>query len=108
MAEVMQSADLAISSGGRSVTELMTVGVPTIVMCQNRRELLHTHASMAYGVMNLGLGRFVAGAPLERTLRLVIEDVALRRNMQQLMLNATRERSNHAIIERIERRLGIN
>src|SRR5690606_17770354 len=54
--EIMLRADLAISSAGRTVTELMCLGVPTLVLCQNTKELLHSHASPAFGVMNLGLG----------------------------------------------------
>ncbi len=108
MAHLMSSADLAISSAGRTVTELMTMGVPTLVLCQNRRELLHTHASMPYGVMNLGLGQLVDTETLGNTLGYLLGDVDLRRRMNALMLNATADRRNGAIVRRIEARLGLD
>jgi spore coat polysaccharide biosynthesis predicted glycosyltransferase SpsG/CMP-N-acetylneuraminic acid synthetase len=107
MAQVMAHADLAISSAGRTVTELMTVGVPTVVLCQNRREMLHTHASQSFGVMNLGLGKSIDPETLGRTLKLLQEDRGLRAHMRTLMLSATAKRSNREIVRRIEHILGL-
>lgn len=44
LAVIMHDCDIAVTSAGRTVTELMTQGVPTIALCQNMRELMHTHA----------------------------------------------------------------
>jgi spore coat polysaccharide biosynthesis predicted glycosyltransferase SpsG len=52
----MAKADLALSSAGRTITELAQIGVPTICLAQNHKELSHTHATEANGVVNLGLG----------------------------------------------------
>ncbi len=108
MAEVMADADMAISSAGRTVTELMTIGIPTLVLCQNRRELLHTHASMPYGVMNVGLGSLVDQETLRSTLRFLIADRDLRARMNELMLHATANRDNRGIVRRIEHLLGFD
>ncbi len=108
MAQLMSRADLAVSSAGRTVMELMTMGVPTLVLCQNRRELLHTHASMPYGVMNLGLGQLVDAGTLRNTLEYLLGDADLRRHMNALMLSATANRRNSAIVRRIEARLGLD
>jgi spore coat polysaccharide biosynthesis predicted glycosyltransferase SpsG/CMP-N-acetylneuraminic acid synthetase len=56
MGRLMSESDLALSSAGRTITELMSIGVPTICLAQNQKELSHTHASLANGVVNLGLG----------------------------------------------------
>jgi spore coat polysaccharide biosynthesis predicted glycosyltransferase SpsG len=101
MAEVMRSADLALTSGGRTVTELMTVGVPTVVMCQNMRELRHTHASSPFGVMNLGLGELVDIETLAQYLEILIARPELRRDMRRRGLDAVRGRSNQRIAERL-------
>lgn len=101
MAQLMQSADLAITSAGRTVTELMTLGVPLLVLCQNNRELRHTHASSPHGVINLGLGNFVDGDTLTHHLRLLIDDADLRRDMRYRALQATQNRSNSRIVQRI-------
>ena len=101
MPEVMLRADLAVSSAGRTVTELMCLGVPTLVLCQNTKELLHSHASPAFGVMNLGLGSLVSETTLQENLRLLLEQPELRRSMQARGLAATRNRSNQRIVKRI-------
>ncbi len=53
----MARADLAITSAGRTVYELVACGTPALVLAQNERELLHCCARDEYGVVNLGLGR---------------------------------------------------
>jgi spore coat polysaccharide biosynthesis predicted glycosyltransferase SpsG len=53
----MSRADLAISSAGRTVYELVACRTPTLVLAQNEREERHCCAREAYGVRNLGLGR---------------------------------------------------
>ena len=101
MALLMQTADLAITSAGRTVTELMTLGIPTLVMCQNIRELRHTHASSPFGVINLGLGEHVAVSTLAQHIMMLLNDHKLRQDMQQRALQATQERSNRKIAQRI-------
>jgi len=101
MAEIARTADLALTSAGRTVTELMTLGLPMIVMCQNLRELRHTHASSVYGVINLGLGEYVSSASLAQHIRILMDEPHLREDMHQRTLKAVRNRSNVRIVERI-------
>lgn len=101
MAAVMERADLAVTSAGRTVTELMTLGVPTIAMCQNMRELRHTHASSPYGVINLGLGNVVSVTALSHYVSLLLRDVGIRRDMRRRALRAVERRSNGQIAARI-------
>jgi len=96
MAALMHGADLALTSAGRTVTELMTQGVPTLAMCQNRRELLHTHASAPFGVVNIGLGEHVATATLAHHIDALFDE-SLRRSMHDRMLKAISCRSNRRI-----------
>ena len=55
MSDFMAEADLAITSGGRTVLELASVNTPTVVICQNKRELTHSFLAAENGVRNLGL-----------------------------------------------------
>ncbi len=55
MAKHLQEADIAITSGGRTVFEAAACGTPCIVICQNQRELRHRHITSRDGVINLGL-----------------------------------------------------
>ncbi len=100
MPEIMMKADLAISSAGRTVTELMKVGVPTLCMCQNEKEMTHTHASQAYGVLNLGLGDLITLDTLSNNLDFLIENYEFRKHMHKRVLNAIRlKKSNKEILK---------
>lgn len=101
MAVLMKEADLALTSAGRTVTELMTVGVPTITMCQNNREMRHNHASSTYGIVNLGLGSSISSEVLAEHIKMFVEDVSLRRDMYARMKSAVKKRSNAAIVSKI-------
>jgi spore coat polysaccharide biosynthesis predicted glycosyltransferase SpsG/CMP-N-acetylneuraminic acid synthetase len=101
MAVLMRGADLAITSAGRTVTELMTLGVPTIALCQNARELRHTHASVPYGVLNLGLGDDVDEESLARHITTLIGDPELRCYLRERALHATHDRSNRKLVSRV-------
>ncbi|HEX2677075.1 MAG TPA: hypothetical protein VHM19_10560, partial [Polyangiales bacterium] len=92
MALLTREADLAITAAGRTVTELMTMGVPIVAMCQNLEELRHTHASSPFGVMNLGLGQHVEPATLAQHLQMLIDDRALREDMRARGFAAVRDR----------------
>lgn len=63
----MKKADLAFTSQGRTVYEFASLGVPAIVLAQNRREQLHTFAQMENGFFNLGLGSEVSFDTLRRS-----------------------------------------
>lgn len=52
---LMRMADVAITSNGRTVYELTSMGIPTISIAQNDRETLHLFARYSKGVKYLGL-----------------------------------------------------
>lgn len=101
MALLMKDASLALTSAGRTVTELMTVGVPTIAMCQNLREMRHNHASSNFGVVNLGLGKSITPEVLAKHIEMFLNDENLRCDMYNRMTRAVRGRSNYAIVSKI-------
>lgn len=55
----MLSADLVISSNGRTTYELAALGIPSIIISANEREMTHTFAGSA-GFINLGLHTHVS------------------------------------------------
>ena len=76
VAAAMHDADLLLTSGGRTVFEAAALGIPTIVLCQNMRELSHTH--LGVGNLPMGLGRLVDPFHLRRVVRSVLDDYDLR------------------------------
>lgn len=101
MAELMRQADLALTSAGRTVTELISIGTPTIVICQNLRELRHTHASGPYGVINLGLGASVEVSTLAHHIEVLLKNKHLREDMHLRARSAVQKRSNREIAQKI-------
>ncbi len=84
--EYMKNADIAISSQGRTVYEIASMGVPAVIMAQNEREMTHTFATMKNGFLNLGLGKNVDVNSVANTLRWLIDTPNIRKNMRSLML----------------------
>ena len=82
----LAEADLAITSQGRTIYELACMGVPSIVLAQNLRELNHTFASMQNGYINLGLGDTVEGDTIYNTMKWLIDMPAIRKEMHKSML----------------------
>jgi len=83
ISEHMNQADVAITSGGRTVLELASLKVPTIVICQNEREMTHTFASSENGIINLGHRESVSIKVITDTFLKIISDHKLRTLMSQ-------------------------
>lgn len=86
VSEYMSEADMAFTSQGRTVYELATMGVPSIVLAQNKREQLHTFAQMNNGFINLGLGNEVSDERIQDTFDWLVRTPQIRKEMRELML----------------------
>lgn len=106
MAELMSTADLALSSAGRTLAELATIGVPTLCMAQNAKELRHTHSTVEHGVVMLGLGTEVSDVELQTALRDLIADRERRSELRAAALAVTRTRRNATVVDEILHRTG--
>ena len=82
----MARADVAITSGGRTVFELASLGVPMIVVNQNERENTHNFANSAPGVINLGLGTELQKATFLETFSELEASKILRKKMRDSLL----------------------
>ena len=105
MPQLMASADLALSSAGRTITELASVGVPTLCLVQNEKETTHTHAIKENGVVNLGLGKDLSLETLSSELSALLTDFELRKELSANALAATKNRSNHLVVAEIMREI---
>lgn len=88
ISDYMIQADVAITSGGRTVFELAAMSVPTIVVCQNRRELTHKFATSDNGVINLGYRKEVSGEDVASTFSSVIRN----EDVRNLMIDKARQK----------------
>ena len=107
IAQLMAQADLALSSAGRTITELASIGVPTICLAQNQKEMGHSHATEANGVVMLGLGAAVSDQTLQLEIQRLLEDLSRRTELQQRALTSLAGRSNDAVIGKILGTVGL-
>lgn len=86
MSDYMAKADLAVSSQGRTMLELASMAVPTILMAQNEREQHHEFGYLQNGFLNLGLGNKVEIHTISETLNWLINSPQIREQMKEQML----------------------
>ncbi len=98
----MNSADVAITSGGRTVLELATLKVPTIVICQNERETTHTFASEKNGVINLGHRKKLSKNTMLLAFNQVISNNSLRCEMSNKMSSLDLTLGKQRVINKIK------
>jgi spore coat polysaccharide biosynthesis predicted glycosyltransferase SpsG len=86
ISDYMTKADICFSSAGRTTYELALLGVPTIVLAQNDREMTHFFCYESNGFKNLGLGKDVDINNISEAFQDIVASYELRKKMQKLML----------------------
>lgn len=97
----MSKMDLAITSQGRTVYELASMGVPSIVLAQNEREAKHVFAGIQNGFINLGIGDETDALTIISTIRWLITTPNVRREMQKLQLTKDFSKGHERVIRLI-------
>jgi spore coat polysaccharide biosynthesis predicted glycosyltransferase SpsG len=102
----MFSSDVVFTSAGRTIYEIASLGVPSIVLAQNNRELTHLFASKENGFINMGLGVDQNEESILEQFLQLINSHEDRVNANKLMLNQNlkkgRKRVNFLINNLIE------
>jgi len=81
----MLQADIIFTSAGRTTYEVASLGVPSIVLAQNEREMTHFFASKEYGFLHLGLGYNTSKEFILENFKELTNAYETRKYMQQLM-----------------------
>lgn len=102
ISEKMLAADIAFTSAGRTTFETASLGLPSIVLCQNERETTHFFASANYGFLNLGLGKDVSDAELLAAFIGLLDNEAQRRYMAELMLAREIKKGHENVLQLIQ------
>ncbi len=104
MARELKSADLIITSCGRTMYEIASLGVPAVLIAQNAREMQHAFGHAENGFACLGLGRDVSDAVLLETVTEICDDAGIRAEMRRRMLSydfrGGQERVTRLILDR--------
>lgn len=84
----MAMADLAITSAGRTVFELASLGVPMMVIAQNDREMEHEFARCSVGVKFCGRADELNREVFLGDLQQLLESDMLRAKMREVLLSS--------------------
>ena len=87
ISEFMFKADIIFSSASKRMYDICSLGVPTICLCQNERELSHVFANESNGFINMGLGADVEMQQLIDQFVNLVNDYDLRVAMNKKMLS---------------------
>lgn len=97
----MSKMDLAVTSQGRTVYELASMGVPAIVLAQNEREAQHVFAGIQNGFINLGIGSETDALTIVSTIMWLIQTPKVRQEMRKLQLNKDFSKGQNRVIHLI-------
>lgn len=107
LGEILESCDAAIVSGGITAYEASALGAPTVVLCQNKRELQRMQQfERAGSILLLGQGESVTSPQLLRTLRRLSKDPALREKLSAAGLKVSDGRGLERISSVVSKLLG--
>jgi CMP-N-acetylneuraminic acid synthetase len=104
ISEHMLNADLAFTSGGRTTYELASLGIPTVVICQNERELTHKFAAPENGFLHLGLGTKLSGEDIVNAFSKMTQ-TELRKDMHHKMLSKKLLQGKQQVIDLIQSKI---
>lgn len=97
----MTKADLAVTSQGRTVYELASMGVPAVVLAQNEREAEHVFAGIQNGFINLGLGVKQDDNTIISTIEWLMKTPEVRKEMRRLQLSKDFSKGQDRVINLI-------
>lgn len=81
----MAKADLAISSQGRTMYELASQHVPTIILAHSDREATHEFGFLKNGFINLGNGNRIDNSTITETVLWLLHSPQIRKQMHDNM-----------------------
>jgi len=97
----MSQMDLAVTSQGRTVYELASMGVPAIVLAQNEREAEHVFAGIQNGFINLGLGSQTDALTIISTIQWLLTTPNVRKEMRKLQMSKDFSKGHERVIKLI-------
>ena len=87
ISQYIAMADIIFTSAGRTMYEVCSLGVPTICLCQNKREKMHVFCTRKNGFINMGLGIDVNGDEIKNQFNDLRYNYEIRKDMSRKMLS---------------------
>lgn len=85
--EFIFKADLIFTSPNKSMYEICSMGVPTICLCKDDRDVSHVFANSNNGFINLGRGEDIGKQDIVENFANVVNDFDLRMDLHRKMLS---------------------
>lgn len=101
VSKYLAEADMAITSQGRTMYELACMGVPSIVLAQNAREMEHMFANISNGFISLGMGKQQDDKTIQSTIEWLISTPYVRKQMHELLLEKDFTKGQERVIKLI-------
>lgn len=105
LSELVESTDICFTSAGRTTFEIASIGIPTIVLCQNIRESTHFFAKEEFGFINLGIGNDVSREVILRSFQNLCNDHIKRNEMYKSMINTNLRKGKQNVISLIRKNI---
>lgn len=86
MAKYMYNADIVVTSNGRSIYEVASIGTPCISISQNERETRHLFVHNSRCVMYLGMAYNVSEDDITSVIKELMRNYELRKEMSEKIL----------------------
>ena len=83
---IMASCDIAVTSGGRTVFELASMNIPSIVIAHNKRESDRPFYHMGNGILHLGLGSDISNEDICLNIENLINNRIFRKGLYESLL----------------------
>lgn len=87
ISELMVKADIIFTSGSGTMYEACSLGVPSIVLCDNERDLNNSFGNFENGFINLGLGTEVSEETIIENFTKLMDNYELREEINKKMLS---------------------
>ncbi|KGK98390.1 hypothetical protein LI82_11845 [Methanococcoides methylutens] len=88
MAKEIFNTDIVLTSNGRTIYEITSIGTPFISISQNERESRHLFVHYLKGIMYLGMEYAVSEADIASAIKELIENYDLRKKINENLLKA--------------------
>lgn len=101
MSRLMSRATMAITSNGRTVFELASMGVPMVTISQNKREATHTFSRFCGGAIDLGLAQTIDEKEMTQVIVQLFSDRERLRTMRENLLRYDLRAGTTRVIQEI-------
>ena len=96
----MTTADLAITSSGRTVYELTALRVPAIVIASNSREATHSFANQT-GMIYLDLHNQLSNSTIQNTIIQMLEEPSFRKQIKSKLSHYNLRKGKKRVLDQI-------